>query len=166
MSKKLASDRDTQWCPNSPKSSSRWGATMSYWLGVETPEVWAEANRTHDLNRPARFGFPEGRRKSVQQINVGDRIINYITKHCRFFAVWEVTRGYVHDPNHIFAGKAVPECVEVKPIVILRPERGIERRQTDYWGVSSVRMAAVRLDDDVGEKILSALQKAAESTSD
>src|SRR5229473_1486690 len=94
-----------------PKSSSRWGATMSYWLGVETPEVWAEANRTHDLNHPVRFGFPEGRRKSVQQINVGDRIINYMTKHRRFFAVWEVTGRYVHDPNQRFAGKVFPECV-------------------------------------------------------
>src|SRR6266851_3088737 len=128
---------------------------MAYWLGIDTPEVWEEAQRKNNN----RFGFPEGRRKSVQQINVGDRIINYITKHRRFFAVWEVTGGYVHDPNQRFAGKVFPECVEAKPILMRSPERGIERRQTDDWGVSSVRMSAVRLDDDVGERILTALQQ-------
>jgi predicted restriction endonuclease len=48
--------------------------------------------------------------------------------------------------------KAFPECVEVSPVVRLAPEEGIENP-----GVS-VRQSAVRLDDEVGERILSALR--------
>jgi EVE domain len=127
---------------------------MTYWLRIDTPEVWEEARRK--VNN--RFGFPAARRKSVQQIQPGDRIINYMTKQKRFFAVWEVTRGYVHDPENTFAGKEFPECVEVKEIVELPPARGIEN-----YGLS-VRQSAVRLHDEDGDKILNALQRAAEST--
>lgn len=122
---------------------------MTYWLGIDTPEVWEEAQRK-DNNR---FGFPAGRRKAVLQIQPGDRIINYMTKQKRFFAVWEVIKGYVHDPDHKFAGKAFPECVEVREIVKLPPERGIKNN----YGLS-VRQSAVRLRDEDGDKILDALQ--------
>jgi hypothetical protein len=126
---------------------------MTYWLGVDTPEVWEEAQRKYNLNEPHPFGFPEGRRKSVQRMKIGDRIVNYITKRQRFFAVWEVTKGYIYDPTNTFANnKAFPECVEVSPVVRLAPEEGIENP-----GVS-VRQSAVRLDDEVGERILSALR--------
>ena|ERR1700730_12802957 len=149
-----------------------WGARMTYWLGIDSPEVWADwaaHNPNYGLNEPVepvRFGFRERRRKSVQQIQPGDRIINYMTKGCWLFAVWEVTEKYVYDPNYILAGEVFSECVWTKPIVMLLPERGIRRRQDNNWGVPSVRMAAVRLDDDAGDKILSVLrQKKAESPS-
>jgi EVE domain len=123
---------------------------MTYWLGIDTPEVWAEAQRK-DNNR---FGFSTGRRKSVEQIRPGDRIVNYMTKKKRFFAVWEVPRGSVYDPDNKLAAKEFPECVEVSKIVELPPEGGIEN-----YGLS-VRRSAVRLRDEDGEKILSALQEA------
>lgn len=123
---------------------------MTYWLGIDTPEVWEEAQRKDNK----RFGFPAGRRKSVQQIQPGDRIVNYMTKQKRFFAVWEVTRGYVHDPDNKLAGKEFPECVEVRELVKLPPEKGIEN-----YGLS-VRQSAVHLRDEDGDKILNALLQA------
>ena len=88
----------------------------------------------------------------------GDCIINYMTKpNSRFFAVWEITGGYFYDPTHILACKPFPECVEVKPIVVLpSPGEGIKNR----WGVV-VRRSAISLDDDIGDTILGELQKAA-----
>jgi hypothetical protein len=84
---------------------------MTYWLGIDTPQVWEEAKQKYNLREPHPFGFPEGRSKSVRQMRVGDRIINYLTKHHRFFAVWEVTEERFPDPSHIYAGKVFPECV-------------------------------------------------------
>jgi len=124
---------------------------MIYWLGIDTPRVWAEAEQKFNQNGPLLFGFPEGRRKSVQQMQIGDRIVNYMTKRKRFFAVWEITKGYSYNPTSTFADGVFPECVEVRRIVRLAPEEGIE-----YPGVR-VRRSAVPLEDDDGERILSAL---------
>jgi hypothetical protein len=125
---------------------------MTYWLGIDTPEVWEKAEQKYNRNGPHLFGFPEGRRKYVQQMQIGDRIVNYITKRQRFFAVWEITKGYTYNPTHTFANRVFPECVEVRPVVRLAPEEGVENP-----GVG-VRQSAVRLRDEVGERILSALK--------
>ena len=125
---------------------------MTYWLGIDSPEVWEEAKQKYDLNAPQPFGFREGRRKSVQKIQIGDYIVNYMTKYSRFFAVWEVTKEWFYDPNYTLAGEVYSECVEVRPVVMLEPEEGIENP-----GVL-VRQAAIRLEDEVGERILNALR--------
>ncbi|MDR5727945.1 MAG: EVE domain-containing protein [Terriglobia bacterium] len=126
---------------------------MTYWLGIDTPEVWvATEQKKYNSTEPHRFGFPEGRRKSVQKMQIGDRIVNYMTVRQRFFAVWEITKKYISDPTHILANSVFPECVEVRPIVRLAPDEGVENP-----GVS-VRQSAVRLPDEVGEGILSALK--------
>ena len=131
---------------------------MANWLGVVRPEVWEEANL--QLSRqpsPHRYGFSEGRRMSVKQIKVGDRISEYMTKVSRFLAVFEVVGEYVFVPDRVYAGEVFPECVEVKPIVGPRsPEKGIKNN----WNVS-VRKSACRLDDGVAETILNALREAA-----
>jgi EVE domain len=78
---------------------------MKYWIGVDTPQVWEEVEAKSNLRAPHPFGFPRNRRQAVKQIQIGDRIINYITKQKRFFAVWNVTKNYFYDPSHNFAGK-------------------------------------------------------------
>jgi hypothetical protein len=133
---------------------------MTYWLGIDKPEVWEDAKRKYNLDNLHLFGFPEGRRKSVQQMKTGDRIVNYMTRpHKRFFAVWEIASGHRIDNGHILAGTRFSECVEVKPIVKLSPEKGVENN----WGIS-VRQSAIRLPEEVGEKILSALQDVGRSS--
>jgi hypothetical protein len=68
---------------------------MTYWLGVVTPEVWSESTRKYNLAGPLRYGFPQGRSKSVKRMKVGDRIVEYMTKRKVFFAAWEITGGYL-----------------------------------------------------------------------
>jgi hypothetical protein len=131
------------------------GRAMTYWLGMDNPEVWEASRRKYDLSNRHPFGFPTGRRKSVQKMKIGDRIANYITQpHSCFFAVWEITNGYHIIEDNVLAGTLFPECVEVQPLIIRSPEKGIKNN----W-VISVRMSAVRLKDDVGEEILTALQR-------
>jgi hypothetical protein len=87
---------------------------MTYWLGVVKPEVWAEAERDYQPG-PHLYGFRQGRRKSVKQMKVGDRIVEYMTKRKVFLAAWEITGGYVHVPDRKLAGEEFSECVEVSP---------------------------------------------------
>jgi hypothetical protein len=120
---------------------------MTYWLGIDTPEVWEQSEQEYGLSASRKFGFPEGRRKSVEKIRKGDYILNYVTKRQRFFAVWEVTGEHIYDPNHEFAGRAFPNCVEVQAVARVDPEYGIENP-----GVS-VRRSAIQLDDELGRII-------------
>src|SRR5258708_28213484 len=86
-------------------------------------------------------------------MEVGDRIVNYVTAPIkRFFAVWEIIEKNRHDPTYIFDYKEFPECVLVRPIVLLAPKDGIENP-----GVS-IRRSAIQLSDEVGEKILTELK--------
>ncbi|MGH7096186.1 MAG: hypothetical protein ACREE4_00820 [Stellaceae bacterium] len=73
-----------------------------YWLGVDTPQVWAEWKQKYDPNKPLLFGFPASRKMSVKKMKIGDRIINYMKTQHRLFAVWDITGGYVYDPNYIW----------------------------------------------------------------
>jgi hypothetical protein len=93
-------------------------------------------------------------------MKAGDRIVEYMTKRQVFFACWEIIGGYIYTPNRELAGREFPECVEVKQINILTPETGIQNN----WGVS-VRMSAVRLDDNIGETICNALRSSAGQSS-
>lgn len=133
---------------------------MDYWLGIARPNVLKDSQQKYDLRSQHPFGFPEGRLKSVQGMKVGDRIVNYVTApYSRFFAVWEITRPHVHDDAHILAGNTFPfpECVLVKPIVLVSPEAGIENP-----GIP-VRQSAVKVDEALAETILSALRGAEHS---
>jgi hypothetical protein len=128
---------------------------MTYWLGIETPEVWEAIGRRYRLRDLHTLAFPEGRRKSVEKMQTGDRIISYMIRpHSRFFAVWEITGRHHHQEDYL-PGWRYPECVEVKPIVQRSPEKGVK----NAWGVS-VRQSAVRITEDVGDQILTALQRA------
>jgi hypothetical protein len=157
--------QDARDAPRGPRSTKM--AEPRDWLGVEKPEVWKEAHRIDDN----KFGFPTTRRRTVEEkIQIGDRIISYMTKRQVFFAVWEVTGGYEYIRNRSFAGEEFPECVEVKKIVELSPESGISFHQIKNdlnnfralgnpkkWGVLVQRSATLWNDED-GERILSALQ--------
>ena len=135
-----------------------------YWLAVETPETWDDAKR----KPKGTIGWPTRRRKSVQQIKLGDRIISYMTKRKRFFAVWEVTKTYHQVPNRVLAGKEYPECVGVKEIVRPSPETGVSvdkiRGQLEGFKTKHlsgiVQLSLSRLDHHDGETIFQALREA------
>src|SRR6185437_791720 len=103
--------------------SSDENVAMRYWLGIDSPAVWQEVRQKHDLQGLHPFAFPSRRGNSVRKIEVGHRIINYMKDMQRFFAVWEVTavpKGGFSEPQ-IYAGREFPECVQVRPLVLVEP---------------------------------------------
>lgn len=141
---------------------------MTYWFSVVAPKVYEEAERTYDLSKPHPFGFPSGRLKSVKRIQIGDRIISYMSRQQRFFAISVVTKRHYHNPTH---GR-FPECVEVERIIGFPPNQGISvheiksdlnrcRKHPDLknWG-GLVQRSAVPWDDVDGETILARLKGA------
>jgi HNH endonuclease/EVE domain-containing protein len=141
---------------------------MTYWLGIDAPAVWEEVKQKHDFRSPHPLAFPKRREKSVRKMQVGDRIINYMKEKHVFFAVWEITKERFFDPQ-IYAGQEFPECVEVKPIVLVEPDEGIpfdeiKNRLKRFqkipnkknWG-GIVRQSATVWDEQDGETILKAL---------
>ena len=146
---------------------------MTYWIGVDTPEVFEEANRKDNLSEPHRFGFPTGRRKFVERMQVGDRIVNYMTRRKVFFAVWQITERHEHRPEYILDDKPFPECVTVIPEVLVPPEKGVsfdriktrlkafgELKNSKRWSVLVRPSARPFKYDDDGETILNALRDA------
>jgi len=145
---------------------------MTYWIGVDTPEVFADSNRKQNLSGSHLFGFPAGRRQFVERMQVDDRIVNYMTGRKVFFAVWRVTGPHEHRPDNILDDKPFPECVTVIPEVLLPPERGVpfdriknrlkafgELKNSNRWSVL-VRPSARRFKyDDDGELILNVLRE-------
>ena len=144
---------------------------MTYWIGVSTPEVFEDASRKYNLDGPRPFGFPTGRQPSVEQMEVDDLIVNYMTKRKVFFAVWKIIERHKHIPEYILAGTPFPECVTVIRDAVLPPERGIsfdqiknrlrafeELKNPKRWS-ALVRQSARRFKyEDDGEIILNALR--------
>lgn len=143
---------------------------MNYWIGVDTPQVWEDASRKYNLHEPHLFGFPEGRAPFVKKMQVGDRIVNYMTARKVFFAVWEVRKTHEHRSENILDGKPFPEYVTVTPEVLCSPEKGVpfdeiknrlkafnELKNPQRWSVL-VRPSARQLYNDDGEIILNALR--------
>jgi HNH endonuclease/EVE domain len=144
---------------------------MAFWIGIDTPEIFAISERKNNPNGPRPYGFPAGRRRSVERMQVGDRIINYMKGDKVFFAVWKITEPYEHKPDYTLGGQKFPECVTVIPEVLLPPKEGvsfdrIKDRLKAFPGVNSskrlstfVRQSARLLTDGDGQAILNALRE-------
>lgn len=142
-----------------------------YWIGITRPRVWAESNQKYPQNQePRPFGFRTTLIKSVEGMQVGDRLVQYMSKRKLFLAVFKITKSHFHNPEHEFDGESFPECVEVKPIVLCSPSNGVpieevsgsllafsKLKNPKNWS-SVVRRGATRLDPADGAKILEALQ--------
>lgn len=141
---------------------------MTYWLGIDSPAVWEDVKSKHDLSKPHPFAFRKRRGKSVQKMQIGDRIINYMKGHQVFFAVWEITGERFFEPQ-LYAGQEFPECVQVRPLVFVHPNEGIPFQQikgrlqrfqklpnTENWG-GIVRQSATVWESQDGDTILAAL---------
>jgi hypothetical protein len=93
-----------------------------YWLGVN-PSVYEDSKRKYDLSETHPFGFPKGRRTSVKEMQIGDRIVNYMTGFRRFFAVYEIVSGHVTNNSYVLSDTSYPEWVEVRPVILRSPEK-------------------------------------------
>lgn len=97
---------------------------MTYWHGNFTPATWT----AFKSNGEKALGYRLIRRKSVDLMRKGDRVLAYVVGIARWVGILEVTdetyedkRAKVHD------SKDFPLRVPVKPVVALDMENGIPR---------------------------------------
>lgn len=64
-------------------------------------------------------GFPERNKKSLQQIEIGDKIIYYVTKQSKFMAVVEVVDEYYYSEEPIW-DDLWPHRIHTKPIIFIK----------------------------------------------
>ncbi|MBI2579372.1 MAG: EVE domain-containing protein [Candidatus Aenigmarchaeota archaeon] len=94
---------------------------MTYWLDLFTGKTWQEF-----LDAGAEIsGFREGRWKTVQKFQLGDRLLCYLTGISRFVGALEVTSETFRDTKKIWSDAEFPCRVKVKPLVALKPETAI-----------------------------------------
>lgn len=66
-------------------------------------------------------GFPERNRKSIMQMQTGDKIVYYVTKASRFMAVVEVDGEYFYSEEAIWDDPydLWPHRIKTKPIIFM-----------------------------------------------
>jgi hypothetical protein len=90
----------------------------SYWLDLFTGTTWQEF-----LDGGANVsGFRESRWKTLQQVQVGDYFLCYLTGVSRFIGVLEITSRPFKDSKPIWKQDVFPCRVKVKVIAKLTPE--------------------------------------------
>lgn len=96
-------------------------SNRNYWLDLFTGTTWQEF-----LDAGASVsGFRENRWKTVQQVDISDYLLCYITGISRFIGVLEVASAAYQDKTPIWKQDAFPCRVRVKPVVTLSPETAV-----------------------------------------
>ena len=104
---------------------------MKYYINLFSPETYeAFTNSDQSIS-----GFRKGQKNTASQIEVGDRLICYVTKLSRFVGVLEVTSEYFVDEKPIFIEEEDPFVVrfKVNPIVWLSFEKSIPIYDNSLW---------------------------------
>src|SRR5579859_1278325 len=96
-------------------------ASPTYWLDLFSYETWQEF-----LAADAKVsGFPERKRRVVQQVKKGDFLVCYLTGVSRWIGLLEVTSGMFEDKTPIWQGADFPCRLRVRPVVALTPETAL-----------------------------------------
>lgn len=104
---------------------------MSYYLDLFSPETYkAFSDSNRDIS-----GFRERQFNAAQKIQIGDKLICYITGISRWTGILEVTSSYFRDQTPIFYKKDDPFIVrfKVKPTVWLPYEESIPIHENIIW---------------------------------
>jgi hypothetical protein len=99
---------------------------MTYWLDLFTGQTWQEFR---DCGATV-SGFRKRMRNAVNRIKPGDILLCYLTGVMRWVGALEV-HGPSRDKKIIWEFDEFPERLNVKPIVLLRPEEGIPMEQLE-----------------------------------
>ena len=96
------------------------GLDGSYWLDLFTGTTWMEFRAAG-----ARItGFRPRMRNSVARIRKGDILLCYLTGAMRWVGALQAV-GHSDDRRPIWTESDFPERLEVKPLIVLEPERGV-----------------------------------------
>lgn len=104
---------------------------MAYYLDLFSPETFeAFSHSAQDIS-----GFRPRQEKTASRIQVGDKLICYMTKLSRWVGLLEVVSPYFKDNSPIFINENDPFVVrfQVKPIVWLDKEHAIPIRDDSVW---------------------------------
>lgn len=121
-------------------------------------------------------GFRERHRNAAERVNIGDRLICYVTRLSRWAGVLEVCDGPYEDSTPIFYAEEDPFTVrfKVKPLIWLELEQAIPIYEAQLWnelsftkgqsqGSSSwtgkIRTSLAQIDDVDADLIESALKQ-------
>ncbi len=94
---------------------------VSYWLDLFTGTTWKEFRNAGALVS----GFRKSRKKTIQAIEKGDILLCYLTGVMRWVGALEVI-GPSKDTRAIWNIDEFPERLDVRPLIILDPEYGIQ----------------------------------------
>lgn len=89
----------------------------SYWLDLFTGTTW---DQFHAAGGEV-SGFRESRWRTVQQLQVGDYLLCYLTGISRFVGVLEVSSTAFRDDSPIWPDETFPCRLRVKPVIALTP---------------------------------------------
>jgi hypothetical protein len=93
---------------------------MNYWIDLFTGTTWEEFIK----NGANVSGFRHRMRNTVRKIPSGDILLCYVTGVMRWIGALEVV-GQSKDSRRIWSGEDFPERLEVRPIIMLKPENSI-----------------------------------------
>lgn len=84
-------------------------------------------------------GFKEVQLSAAKKVQPGDRLVCYLTKLGRWWGVLEVLEGPYVDGTPIFQPENDPYVVRfnVRPLVLLEPEKAVPIREPELWDVLS-----------------------------
>ena len=104
---------------------------MAYYLDLFSPETYEAFSRS---SRDA-SGFRIRQKAAAERIQVGDKLICYMTKLSRWVGILEVTSTAYHDSTPIFYEEDDPFVVRfhVKPVVWLDKELALPIREDRIW---------------------------------
>jgi hypothetical protein len=109
--------------------------SAKYYLDLFSPETYEAFSRS---SREV-TGFRVRHRKAADRVQIGDKLICYMTKLSRWFGILEVTsRAYV-ERTPIFLPADDPFVIrfKVRPLVWLDKEHAIPIREDDIWEMLS-----------------------------
>ena len=104
---------------------------MAYYIDLYSPETYEIFSKSDQLIS----GFKPRQERAASRINIGDKLICYMTKLSRWVGVLEVTSVYYNDTSPLFYPSNEPYTVRfrVKPIAWLPKEKSIPIQDDRVW---------------------------------
>lgn len=107
----------------------------AYFLNLFSPQTYEAFKRSSQEIS----GFRERQIGLAERISPGDKLICYLTKVGRWFAVLEVISGPFRDDTPIFLPESDPFVIrfKVRPVVLLDVEKAVPIREGGVWNTLS-----------------------------
>ena len=104
---------------------------MTYYLNVFTPSTYQIFSKsTQDIT-----GFQLNRESIAKRVQIGDKLLCYVTQHSRWCGFLEVTSEYFIDESPLFVRTKDPFIVRfsVKPVIWLPLESAVSIKDEFIW---------------------------------